>query len=177
MITDKNDVKTLFMITLSHIGEAFSDSLMSALLDTGLTNITSLTDALEELIRDELIVLENAQGKTEKICRLSEKGKIILPELELLLPPGVAESAKRDTRRFYEEIISGTEYFSTLKKEADGFTLTCTQTEKRNAVCNISLFFRDEKSAVLAKKNFETRPQAVINAVKASITGNVDFIM
>lgn len=177
MLTEKNDVKTLFMITLSHIGEAFSDSLMSAILETKITNITSLTDAVEELIEDELIVLEKANGKTEKICRLTQKGTIILPELESFLSPGIAETAKRDTRRFYDEIISGTEYFSKLKKGTDGFTLTCTQTEKRITVCEINLFFEDEKSAVLAQKNFEMRPKAVINAVKAAITGNVDFII
>lgn len=176
LITDKNQVKALILIISSELSQVSSDELISSVLATDLVSITNITDAFEQLISDGLLGLnKNADGA--KACTVTEKGKSILSELELLLPAGIREQAKRSAARFYKANKSAEEYFSKIKKESDGYTLTCVHTVHKAEVCRVTLHFATEKEAVLAKNNFELRPETVIANINAAVTGKVEYLL
>lgn len=176
MITDKNQVKALILIISSEISQASSDELISSVLATDLISITDATDAFEELISDGLLGL-NKNASEATVCTITEKGHSILSELETLLPSGIREQAKRSAARFYKANKSAEEYFSEIKEESDGYTLTCVYTIHKVEVCRLNLRFATEKEAVLAKNNFELRPETVIANINAAVTGKVEYLM
>lgn len=175
MLKEKNDIKALILIVSSHLGKVSSDMLISAVLATELVDMTGVTDCFEELVNDGLLGFENVSGK--KSCYVTGKGKSILSELSSFLSAGIAEQAKRSAVLYYEAQVAGTRYYSSIQKSEKGYYLICNFSENGNTVCEVKQWFEDEKSAVLAKRNFEQRQQAVMNAVKAAVTGNVDFMI
>lgn len=175
MFKEKNDIKALILIISSHLGKVSSDMLISAVLATELADMTGIADCFEELVGDGLLKLENENGR--KVCQITGKGKFIFSELSSFLSAGTAEQAKRTAMLYYEAQVAGTKYFSAIEKKDDGYYLICNFSENGKTVCEVKQWFEDEKSAVLAKRNFQQRQQAVMNAVKAAVTGNVDFLM
>ena len=76
MLKDIKDVKSLVMIVMSLIGEKSANTLVSAVLETGLADLVDIDDALCTLDSDGLVVFEKGNN-----CYLSEKGRSILSEV------------------------------------------------------------------------------------------------
>ena len=169
MLKDINQIKALTLLVSSKIGRASSDELISALLASECADIADITDAFVFLTEDGFISLSDGG----KICEISEKGKAILPDLLSLFGTGVAEKMLEKALRFHK----GAEFSADIS-EADGrFVLVCKSFEKGRAAGEIILYFDDENEAIRAKINFLKRPDAVMGAVKASVTGNVGYMI
>ena len=167
MLKDINRIKALTLLVSSKIGRASSDELISALLASECADIADITDAFVFLTEDGFISLSDGG----KMSEISEKGKAILPDLLSLFGAGVAEKMLEKALRFHK----GAEFFADIS-EADGrFMLVCKYFEKGRADSEIILYFDDENEAIRAKINFLKRPDAVMGAVKASVTGNVGY--
>ena len=169
MIKDIKQLKALTLLVLSKLGKTDVDGLISALLATELADIADVTDVFVSLTEDGLIEL--ADGG--KLCAISAMGKEILPELASFLGAGVADEALEKALRFHK----GAEYTADIKQTENGFLLVCRSLERGNLVCEINMLFDDENEAIHAKINFLKRPDAVMGAVKASVTGNVGYMM
>ena len=169
MLKDINRIKALTLLVSSKIGRASSDELISALLASECADIADITDAFVFLTEDGFISLSDGG----KMSEISEKGKAILPDLLSLFGAGVAEKMLEKALRFHK----GAEFFADIS-EADGrFMLVCKSFEKGRADSEIILYFDDENEAIRAKINFLKRPDAVMGAVKASVTGNVGYMI
>ena len=169
MLKDINQIKALTLLVSSKIGRASSDEIISALLASECADIADITDAFVFLTEDGFISLSDGG----KMCEISEKGKAILPDLLSLFGAGVAEKMLEKALRFHK----GAEFFADIS-EADGrFMLVCKSSEKGRADSEIRLYFDDENDAIRAKINFLKRPDAVMGAVKASVTGNVGYMI
>ena len=169
MLKDINQIKALTLLVSSKIGRASSDEIISALLASECADIADITDAFVFLTEDGFISLSDGG----KMSEISEKGKAILPDLLSLFGAGVAEKMLEKALRFHK----GAEFFAD-KSEADGrFMLVCKSSEKGRADSEIRLYFDDENDAIRAKINFLKRPDAVMGAVKASVTGNVGYMI
>ena len=165
MLKDINQIKALTLLVSSKIGRASSDEIISALLASECADIADITDAFVFLTEDGFISLSDGG----KMSEISEKGKAILPDLLSLFGAGVAEKMLEKALRFHK----GAEFFADIS-EADGrFMLVCKSSEKGRADSEIRLYFDDENDAIRAKINFLKRPDAVMGAVKASVTGIV----
>lgn len=169
MIKDVNQLKALTLLVLSKLGKTDVDGLISALLATELTDIADATDIFVFLTEDGLIELTD-NGKK---CSVSETGKDIIPELSSFLGTGVADEALEKALRFNK----GAEYFAEISQRDGGFVLCCRSYERGRLVCEVNIYFNDENEAIHAKINFLKRPDAVMGAVKASVTGNVGYMM
>ena len=169
MIKDIKQLKALTLLVLSKLGKTDVDGLISALLATELTDIADVTDVFVSLTEDGLIEL--ADGG--KVCDISAMGKEIIPELASFLGAGVADDALEKALRFHK----GAEYTADIKQTENGFLLSCRSFERGSLVCEINMLFGDENEAIHAKINFFKRPDAVMGAVKASVTGNVGYMM
>jgi len=169
MLKDINQIKALTLLVSSKIGRASSDEIISALLASECADIADITDAFVFLTEDGFISLTDGG----KMSEISEKGKAILPDLLSLFGAGVAEKMLEKALRFHK----GAEFFADIS-EADGrFMLVCKSFEKGRADSEIILYFDDENEAIRAKINFLKRPDAVMGAVKASVTGNVGYMI
>ena len=169
MLKDINRIKALTLLVSSKIGRASCDELISALLASECADIADITDAFVFLTEDGFISLSDGG----KMSEISEKGKAILPDLLSLFGAGVAEKMLEKALRFHK----GAEFFADIS-EADGrFMLVCKSFEKGRADSEIILYFDDENEAIRAKINFLKRPDAVMGAVKASVTGNVGYMI
>ncbi len=169
MLKDINQIKALILLVSSKIGRASSDEIISALLAPECADIADITDAFVFLTEDGFISLSDGG----KMSEISEKGKAILPDLLSLFGAGVAEKMLEKALRFHK----GAEFFADIS-EADGrFMLVCKSFEKGRADSEIILYFDDENEAIRAKINFLKRPDAVMGAVKASVTGNVGYMI
>ena len=169
MLKDINRIKALTLLVSSKIGRASSDEIISALLASECADIADITDAFVFLTEDGFISLSDGG----KMSEISEKGKAILPDLLSLFGAGVAEKMLEKALRFHK----GAEFFADIS-EADGrFMLVCKSFEKGRADSEIILYFDDENEAIRAKINFLKRPDAVMGAVKASVTGNVGYMI
>ena len=169
MLKDINQIKALTLLASSKIGRASSDEIISALLASECADIADITDAFVFLTEDGFISLSDGG----KMSEISEKGKAILPDLLSLFGAGVAEKMLEKALRFHK----GAEFFADIS-EADGrFMLVCKSFEKGRADSEIRLYFDDENEAIRAKINFLKRPDAVMGAVKASVTGNVGYMI
>lgn len=169
MLKDINQIKALTLLVSSKIGRASSDEIISALLASECADIADITDAFVFLTEDGFISLSDGG----KMSEISEKGKAILPDLLSLFGAGVAEKMLEKALRFHK----GAEFFADIS-EADGrFMLVCKSSEKGRADSEIRLYFDDENDAIRAKINFLKRPDAVMGAVKASVTGNVGYMI
>ena len=172
MLREMKDVKSLVMIVMSLLEKKSANTLVSAVLETGLADLVDIDDALCTLDSDGLVVFEKGNN-----CYLSEKGRSILSEVSGFFTSGTLEEIERSVSRYIEREDKKTEYFSELIKQEENWKLVCTCSENKVKVCEICLVFDKEKDAIYAKNNFEKRPKAVINAIKASVTGKVDFLM
>lgn len=172
MITDKTHVKALTLMIASEIKCVLSDELIAAVLATELVSVPDIADAFEELVSDGLLEL-----KSDKTVIITEKGCSIFSELEALIPTGIREQAKRDALRFHAANVCGEEFFSKIAESDGEFILTCIRRVNKKETGRVELNFKTEKEAILAKNNFETRPNAVMNAVYAAVTGKIDFLM
>lgn len=176
MLTEKNQIKALTLNIAAEIAPATADEIISAVLSTELVSVTEIADAFEEMLEAGILKLElSSDGKNS--CVLSDAGKAILPELDGLLSDGIRKTAKRCAVRYHTASIGGDEFISRLEKSDGVFYVICTHKIAGAVICEIKLRFDDEKSAVLAKNNFELRPGAVMNAARAAVTGDVSFLM
>lgn len=170
MLKDINQIKALTLLVSSKTGSTTSDELISALLASECADIADITDAFVFLTEDGFISLSDGG----KMCEISEKGKAILPDLLSLFGAGVAEKMLEKALRFHK----GAEYTAEIHQSCDGrFMLSCSAFEKGQVVSEINMFFDDENEAIRAKINFLKRPDAVIGAVKASVTGNIGYMI
>ncbi|MBQ8759534.1 MAG: DUF4364 family protein [Clostridia bacterium] len=169
MIKDINQVKALTLLVSSKIGSVSSDELISTMLATEISDIANITDAFVFLCQDGLLVM-SADGKN---CCISDTGKAILPDLLPLLGAGVAEEVQSKALRFHK----GAEYGADVREEDGRFVLTCSCFENGRTDCEIKLYFDSENDALRAKVNFLKRPEAVMGAVKASVTGNIGYMI
>ncbi len=175
MITDKNQIKALTLMIASEISDASSDELISCVLATDLVSITDMTDAFEELINDGLLELSKGMGEN-MLCSITAKGKSILTELETLLPSGISEQAKRSAVRFHKGNVCGEEFLSEIKSDDNGYVLICSHLKNKAEMCRVVLCFETEKEAVLARNNFELRPETVISNIRAAVTGKIEYL-
>ena len=169
MIKDEKQLKALTILVLSKLGKTDIDGFISVLLATELADIAGVTDVFVALTEDGLIELTD-EGKG---CTVSAMGKEILPELSSFLGAGVADEAVEKALRFSK----GAEYSADILQSENGFLLSCRSFERGKLVCEINMLFADENEAIHAKINFLKRPDAVMGAVKASVTGNVGYMM
>lgn len=186
MLNDKNELKILALMVVADAPDGLNpDALMSAMLDSGCGTLTEIADVFEELLSKELLALARDENGA-KCCILTEMGKTILPELASVLTGSVSEQAKRDVLRAYEALTGGMSYSSLIeaaeknengKENTPGVYLICTAKRGTAVTAQVRLFFENRNDALTAQRNFERRPQAVINAITASVTGNADFLM
>lgn len=176
MFNKPEEIRAITLLIISYLGnELESDILQPAVLATGYMSMTDYIDCIESLNRDNLIFVMKS-GKKE-ICGITAKGKSILPELCTLIPDGIRNEAIKCAWRYYESLVNGIEYESRIVKQNDGFYLEMSVKVHSKTTCFSRVYFETEKEALSAKKNCETRPQAVINTILAGITGDVNFIM
>ena len=189
MLNDKNELKILALMVVADAPDGLNpDALMSAMLDSGCGTLTEIADVFEELLSKELLALARDENGA-KCCILTDMGKTILPELASVLTGSVSEQAKRGVLRAYEALTGGMSYSSLIeaaekakngkesKENAVGVYLICTAKRGTAVTAQVRLFFENRNDALTAQRNFERRPQAVINAITASVTGNADFLM
>ena len=172
LITDKTHIKVLTLMIATELQDASSDALIAATLATELVSVPDIADAFEELIADKLLEL-----KPDKTVSVTDKGDSVFSELEGLIPTGIMEQAKRNALRFHTANICKEEFFSKISESDGEYILTCKHTLNKKEVGCVILSLKTEKEAVLAKNNFEARPNTVMKAVCAAVTGNVDFLM
>lgn len=178
MFHDIEHIKALTIFLLSGFENgARLHSLIAAIFRAEYADDTSLALAFEEMADDGLITLEKSPTGTQ-LCRLSPKGRLIVPEASQLIAAGVRNEVGRTVKRFYEELTGGPEYVSETEPAEDGGTyLICKAFNDGKTTAEIRMYFSLKEEALAAKRNFEKRPQAVINAVTASVTGNADFML
>lgn len=172
MLSDKKQIKSLILTTADKIGETHANALISALIAADFADIADVTDSFEELANDGLLDI----SADDNLCRVSETGRMILPELKGSLPAH-CEQIVLAAARAYAADVSGEEYSSEIKEDGGAFYLTLRLCEKKKTVCETALRFDSRSSALLAQKNFEKRPDAVIGTIKAVVTGDIGFMM
>jgi len=176
MLNKPEEIRALTLLIISYLGnELDSNNLQPAVLATGLFDMTDYVDCIDTLNRDNLIFILKSGGKER--CGITKKGKSILPELQSFIPDGIRDEALRCAWRYYEALVNGIEYYAEVEKCRDGFYVTTGVKVNSRVTCEAKSFFETEKEALAAKKNCDTRPQAVVNTILAAITGDVNFIM
>ena len=177
MLNNKNEMKALTLLTVAALPDgAHLDALMSALYETNCAALTDLADVFEELTAEELITLSIAPDGAKQ-CTVSAKGASILPELSALLADGVRIEATRAVLRAYERLTGGTTYGSRTETANGGTYLVCYAQKNGKETAALRLYFDSEKDARAAKHNFEKRPQTVINALTALLTGDAGLLL
>lgn len=176
MLNKPEEIRALTLLIIAYLGnEIDCKNLEPAVLATGLVEMTDYVDCIDSLNRDNLIFIIKSNGKDR--CGVTKKGKSILPELQTFIPDGIRDEALRCAWRYYEALVNGIEYYTALDKTDDGYILTTGVKINKKTTCEAKSFFDTEKEAISAKKNCETRPQAVVNTILAAMTGDVNFIM
>ncbi len=178
MITDKSSIKALTLLVVSQMNHDVNpDILMSAMLEADCAALSDLVDVIEELVADELLTLTATQSGAKK-CSVSDKGMSIMPELADFLPDGIRQAAIRNVIRAYESIAGLADYFSHVEKADDGgYFLVCTEEKSGKNTVEVRMYFPTEKETLAAQRVFEQRPAAVIDGVRAVLTGNADLLM
>ena len=176
MLNKPEEIRAITLFIISYLGNELDfGNLQSAVLATGLVDMTDFYDCMESLNRDNLVfIMKN--GKKE-LCGITKKGMSILPELTSFIPDGIREEAVRCAWHYYEALVNGIDYYTRIEKDGEDFcVITGVNVNGKNTV-ETRARFKTEKEAFEAKNNCKTRPQAVINTILASITGDVNFIM
>lgn len=168
MIKDMNKIKAITLFLSDRVKKTTCDRLIASLISTGELDVADITDAFLFLTEDGLLSVSE-----DKYCELSAMGKEILPDLSSILDDGAYMPVIEEAVRFH----NGTEYEATVSAVDERYILCCTVYENRQPTCVIELYFEDENDAIRAKMNFLKRPDAVIKAVRASVTGNVGYMM
>lgn len=176
MLEKKNDVKALVLLAASKLSAKVpAENLFGLVLETGFVTFDTLTDAFEELFAAGM--LENAEADGKKVCALSEKGREILPEITSMLPPSLADEAVRDILRRYDAEQSGIRYVSKIEREGDVFMLVAGAYAETGAITEVRMRFDSEHDAIVAKMNFESKPEKVIGVVTAAVTGDINYML
>ncbi len=171
-----SEIRALTMLVISYIQENVSTShLQSALISASTFDATDCIEAYDQLKNEGLIDESSHDGND--VCCLTEKGSSILPEISAFIPDGIREDFIKSAWRYYEALLSGVEYFSSVRHAKDGYYLDTGVKVNGKTTVSASVYFEAEKEAYEAKKNYDTRPQAVTNAILSAITGNVDFMV
>ena len=176
MLNKPEEIRAITLFIISYLGnELDAGNLQSAVLSTGLMDMTDYYDCIESLNRDNLIFLMKTGGKD--VCGITKKGKSILPELTSFIPDGIREEAVRCAWHYYESLVNGIDYFTRIEKDGEDYYVVMGVKIHGRKTVETRTYFKTEKEAVEAKTNCETRPQAVINTILAAVTGDVNFIM
>ncbi len=148
-----------------------ADALLSAVYHAAVAELTDLPDVMERLAKENLIVFSD--GKPDKVCVLTTLGHSVALELKNDVP----ENAFRAVVREYEGITEGMNYSSSVRTDETGAYFSCSAKEKGRILAEITLLFDDEKAAYTAKCNFDKRPDAILRAFGAVLSGNADFLL
>ena len=176
MLNKPEEIRAITLFIISYLGnELDAGNLQSAVLSTGLMDMTDYYDCIEGLNRDNLIFCIKNNGK--ETCGITKKGKSILPELTSFIPDGIREDAVRCAWHYYESLVNGIDYYSQIEKDGDDFYVVTGVKIRGRKTVEARTYFKTEKESIEAKSNCESRPQAVINTILAAVTGDVNFIM
>lgn len=173
MQTDKNQNKYLAMLVLSFSKEALSvQDILLALMESSGISPAEASDALEELIEDDL-----AQLTQNKMCILSPKGEEILPDFFDSFRHTALESMAKSALTHIKDRESMIKYESLTEPASDGTFLICRKYEGNIVKAEVRIHFDSEEECAKAKASFDSRAEAEINAVMAVITGEADYIL
>lgn len=176
MLNKPEEIRALTMLIIDNLGVEIDTSILQpAVIATGLVEITDYYDCIETLNRDNLIYILKVGGKER--CGLTKKGKSIIKELPDFIPDGIREEALRCAWRYYESLVTGIEYYTSIEPCDGGAFVVIGVVVNKKKTCEVKTFFQSEKEAYEAKNNCDKRPQTVINTVLAAVTGDVNFIM
>ena len=73
--------------------------------------------------------------------------------------------------------MQGIEYASSVKTDSNGTHFCCSAVQNGKVLTQIDLLLDDEKTAYAAKQNFDKRPEEILRALKAGLTGKADFLL
>ncbi len=175
MLKKQQEIRALILLSCNYIQENINVAyLQTALLSLDNFDMTDYIDSFDSLIADGLLSY-NSQDKN--YCLLTDTGKSILTELNSLFSDGLIDDAIRRMWRYYESLESGVEYFCDTEECDKGCYLNLGVKINGKTTCSTRVFYADKRDAFCAKKNVQTRPQAVINAILASVSGNIDYLV
>ena len=121
----------------------------------------------------ESLITFSANTASPKHCTVSDLGKSFLAELAAAVP----EEAVRAVKREYDSLMQGIEYASSVKTDSNGTHFCCSAVQNGKVLTQIDLLLEDEKTAYAAKQNFDKRPEEILRALKAVLTGKADFLL
>ncbi len=171
-----SEIRAFTLLVISYIQENVNTAhLQASLMSASSFDATDCFGAYEQLKSEGLIAESTLDGVS--VCNLTQKGLSILPEVSAFIPDGIRKEFIKNAWRYYESLLSGVEYFSSVRQTKDGFYLDTGVKVTGKTTTSASIYFETQKEAYEAKKNFDTRPQAVTNAIISAVTGNVDFMV
>ena len=149
-----------------------ADSLLAAVYHAEVADFTDIPDVMDRLAHDGLIVSEKRNNT--KSCVITKIGREVATELK----NGVPEEAVREVLLEYESISKDIVYSSKVEPASDGSAYFYGKALPGEIIlADFCVRFDDEKTAHLAKHNFDRRPDAVLRAVSAVFSGNADFLL
>ena len=149
-----------------------ADFLLAAVYHAAVADFIDLPDVMEHLAHESLITF-SANTASPKHCTVSDLGKSVLAELAAAVP----EEAVRAVKREYDSLMQGIEYASSVKTDSNGTHFCCSAVQNGKVLSQIDLLLEDEKTAYAAKQNFDKRPEEILRALKAVLTGKADFLL
>lgn len=178
-ITKKSDIKVFILYLFKVLKElkytVDYQSLTDIIVWEGTVNYFDFGDCFAALLNNGTIEERFGDDKKARYS-MTEKGWMIVENLEVTLLDTVKENAMRSVMRYIAFREHGTDLSSRIEQEDGGFRLYCSVKNQERELVGVNVYSPDPDYLKKLQANFNKRAEAITKGIIAFIAGEADYL-
>lgn len=173
----RTQAKIFILYILGNIDEPVEfTTVHEMILQDGLVGYFDFAPAFSELLEQGHIVMSARTPEGEPLYTITPQGRSVLETYEQELLSDEKDRAIRHAMRVLAQKRDGIRQTSRVVQTGDGWTVTCTISDRQKALFETSVYLNDQAFAERLRNNFDDRADIIYRGVLALLSGDVDFI-
>jgi len=176
-IGSKSNVKIFILYLMDNINYPLSFATLNDIIrQTDYVMFLDFAEALPEMVEHGLVTEDVSTG--EALYSVSEKGRIVVRELNSDLLPSILEKSMTAALRYLDFSKRGVEALCTVEKTPElDYKVSCSIKEKGRVIFSSTVHVTSHVEAEKMKKNFYERPEVIFKGTIALLEGSVDYLL
>ena len=142
----------------------------------GLVTYFDFAAAFSDLVEQAQIESVGEGEDGEVLYTVTEEGRAVLDMFSHDLVPDVRDRVLRHAQRVLVTKRRGVKYHSTVAPTGNGWTVTCTISDRTKTLFSTSVYAATREYAEKLRESFEDRSDIIYRGVMTLFSGDVNFI-
>ena len=173
----RTQAKIFILYILGNIDEPLEFTVLNDMIQQdGLVTYFDFATAFSELVAGGQVISVGEAEDGETLYAVTQEGRSVLEIYGGEMPKDVQGRVLRHAQRVLVSKRRGVRYHSTITPTGNGWTVTCTISDRSKTLFSTSLYSATYEYAETLRESFEDRSDIIYRGVMSLFSGAVDFI-